>query len=86
MNSSTTKASLPLVLQVVHADVVGVHLQTGAHVGNLKRVGAIWKFKALGYDAAGAVEPGGGPLTDLHNTPFDAPDAAQVNAKLASHL
>lgn len=28
----------------------------------------------------------GGPLTDMHDTTFDAPDAAQVNAVLAPHL
>jgi hypothetical protein len=47
-------------------------------------VGAIWKFKAVGYDASGAVEPGGGPLTDLHNTPLSGPDVNEVNARLGS--
>ena len=54
----------------------------GAHVGNLKRVGAVWKFKAVGYDAAGQVEPGGGPYTAAHNTTLAAPDAAELNARL----
>jgi hypothetical protein len=59
-----------------------VHLADGAHVGNLKHVGSVWKFKALGYDATGAVEPGGGPLTDQHNTVFAQPDAKEVSARL----
>lgn len=72
----------PLTLKPLNANVHSVHLGDGSHVGNLKRIGGIWKFKAVGYDASGAVEPGGGPLTDWHNTPFAEPDAAQVNAKL----
>lgn len=36
----------------------------GLHLVN---IGAVWKFKAIGYDAAGNVIPGGGPLTDRHN-------------------
>ena len=72
----------PLTLQPVNADVHSVHLASGAHVGNLKRVGAVWKFKAIGYDAAGAVEPGGGPLTKQHNMVFAQPDAAEVSARL----
>ena len=76
----------PLNLRPVNANVVGVHLDDGAHVGNLKRIGNIWKFKAVGYDASGAVEPGGGPLTDQHNAAFAAPDAETVNARLGPHL
>lgn len=73
---------LALTLSLVNADVHSVHLHDGSHVGNLKRIGAVWKFKAIGYDAAGKVIPGGGPLTDRHNTPFSAPDAAEVSAQL----
>lgn len=54
----------------------------GLHVGNLKRIGAQWKFKAVGYTAQGAVIPGGGPLTDRHNTAFAEPDAVLVSAGL----
>ncbi len=72
-----------LTLTPVNADVHSVHLSDGSHVGNLKRIGAVWKFKAIGYDAAGQVIPGGGPLTDRHNTAFAAPDAAEVSAALA---
>lgn len=71
-----------LTLTPVNPDVHSVHTPDGAHVGNLKRIGAVWKFKAIGYDAAGNIIPGGGPLTDWHNTPFAAPDAAEVSAKL----
>jgi hypothetical protein len=66
-------------LKPVNADVVGVHAADGLHVGNLKHIGTLWKFKAIGYDDAGGVEPGGGPLTDRHNTVFTAPDADAVN-------
>ena len=71
-----------LTLRPVNADVYSVHTPDGAHVGNLKRVGAVWKFKAIGYDAAGNVEPGGGPLTARHNTTLAAPDAAALSALL----
>ena len=71
-----------LTLTCVNPDVYSVHLPDGANVGNLKRVGAVWKFKAVGYDDAGGVEPGGGPLTDGHNTPLSAPDVDELNAKL----
>jgi hypothetical protein len=72
----------PFTLRAVNADVHSVHTASGAHVGNLKRVGAVWKFKAIGYDDAGGIEPGGGPLTHLHNTRLAAPDQAELNAKL----
>ncbi|WP_372657896.1 hypothetical protein [Hydrogenophaga sp.] len=75
-----------LTLRAVNAGVYSLHLPDGAHVGNLKRVGAVWKFKAVGYDASGAVEPGGGPLTELHNTVFAQPDAAEVNVRLGPPL
>ena len=78
--------SAPLTLRTVNANVVGVHWANGGHVGNLKRVGNIWKFKAIGYDDAGAVEPGGGPLTDQHNAEFAEPDADAVNARLGPCL
>ncbi len=71
-----------LSLQPVNTNVYSVHMPDGAHVGNLKRVGAVWKFKAVGYDAAGQVEPGGGPYTEAHNTTLAAPDAAELNARL----
>ena len=71
-----------LTLTAINANVHSVHLQGGAHVGNLKRIGTIWKFKAVGYDADGSVVPGGGPYTDRHNTQLAEPDAQQLNAAL----
>jgi len=68
----------PLSLRPVNAAVYNVHGPDGVHVGNLKRIGAVWKFKAIGYDAAGRLVPGGGPLTARHNTVFAAPDADTV--------
>lgn len=74
---------MPLLsLTPLNANVYSVLAQDGSHVGNLKRVGTVWKFKAIGYDAAGGVVPGGGPLTDSHNTVFAAPDAGEVNTRL----
>ena len=72
----------PLQLLPVNADVLAVHTADGAHVGSLKKIGAVWKFKAMGYDASGAMEPGGGPLTEQHNMQFTTPDAAEVSARL----
>ena len=75
-----------LTLRRVNANVHSVHLADGAHVGNLKRVGEVWKFKAVGYDKTGTVEPGYGPFTNQHNMVFAQPDTAEVGARLlASH-
>lgn len=71
-----------LTLTFVNANVHSVHLPDGSHVGNLKRIGSTWKFKAIGYDAAGNVLPGGGPFTEQHNTVCAAADAAELSAKL----
>ena len=76
----------PLQLLPFNAEVVAVHTATGAHVGSLKKVGGVWKFKAMGYDAAGRMEPGHGPLTEQHNMAFAAPDAAEVSARLLGAL
>ena len=43
---------------------------------------ALAEIKAMGYDEAGGMEPGGGPLTDQHNMQFQTPDAAEVSARL----
>jgi hypothetical protein len=79
---SPTKDLNLLALRQVNRNVHSVHLPDGAHVGNLKRIGAIWKFKAVGYDADGSVVPGGGPFTHRHNTQFDEPDAGEVSTAL----
>ncbi|MCM2342678.1 hypothetical protein [Rhodoferax sp.] len=73
-----------LTLTHINANVYSVHLADGSHVGNLKRIGALWKFKAVGYDASGGVEPGGGPFTLLHNTALSKPDVLELNAKLGA--
>lgn len=73
---------MTLTLTPVTPDVYSVHLPDGTHVGNLKRIGAVWKFKAIGYDAAGHIVPGGGPLTDKHNTALATPDAAELSRLL----
>ena len=51
-----------------------------AHVGNLKLINGVWKFKAIGYDDTGAVLPGGGPLTERHNTILAVLSDEAVNA------
>ena len=76
----------PLQLLPVNAAVVSVHTADGAHVGSLKLVGGVWKFKAMGYDSAGRMEPGHGPLTEQHNMAFATPDAAEVSARLLGAL
>lgn len=73
-----------LSLRAVNTLVYSVHGPDGLHVGNLKRIGDSWKFKAVGYEADGAVVPGGGPFTHRHNTLCDAPDVVHVNAKLGA--
>jgi hypothetical protein len=73
-----------LTLSPVNDGVCQVNHRELGHVGNLKRTGSVWKFKAIGYGAGGEVIPGGGPLTDFHNTQFPTPDEALVNAALAS--
>ena len=76
-------SALPaLSLQPVNAQVFSVHRPDGAHVGNLKHIGAVWKVKAVGYDPDGSVVPGGGPFTERHNTELAAPDAAALCAAL----
>ncbi len=72
----------PLSLTPFNTNVYRVHTAQGEHVGNLKRVGSIWKFKAIGTDTTGDVVPGGGPLTLQHNTVVQEPDAALLNAAL----
>ena len=72
-----------LKLCQVTAQVCSVRSAQGEHLGNLKLIGGVWKFKAIGYDISGNVMPGGGPLTERHNTTFATLDEALVNAGLA---
>ncbi len=66
-------------LQPASPGVCRVLTNAGLHVGNLKLIGVVWKFKAIGYDYAGQVVPGGGPLTEQHNTVFAVLDEAEIN-------
>ena len=75
MNKLTLSRSNDYVYRVIS--------EQGEHVGNLKFINGIWKFKAIGYDPNGDVIPGGGPLTDRHNATFAALDAALNSATLA---
>ena len=56
----------------------------GHHVGNLNFILGSWKFKAIGYDVSGEVIPGGGPLTERHNTVFASLDMVQINRVLGA--
>ena len=72
----------PLTLQPLQAGVCQVLDAKGLHLGNLKLIGAVWKFKAIGYGPAGELMPGGGPLTERHNTSFTRLDAEVISAAL----
>ena len=72
----------PLALQLTSPGICRVLTAAGLHAGNLKLIGGVWKFKAIGYDAAGQVVPGGGPLTEKHNTLFAVLDAEKINVAL----
>ena len=68
-------------------DLVYAVKQVGAGlVGHLKRIGAVWKFKAVGVEADGSLIPGGGPFTHWHNVTFDSPNETLVSATLTSPL
>ena len=56
--------------------------EQGRHVGNLKLINAVWKFKAIGYDEHSRIVPGGGPLTYRHNTLFASLNIDDINAGL----
>ena len=74
----------PLTLRKVNDQLYRVVAEREEHVGNLKLIGALWKFKAIGHAPDGGVIPGGGPLTDRHNTTFVLPDEAQLNATFSA--
>jgi hypothetical protein len=73
---------LTLTLQPQGTAVCRVLTPAGQHVGNLKHINGQWKFKAIGYSDHGEIIPGGGPLTERHNTTFKTLDAAVVSAAL----
>ena len=72
-----------LKLSRINDHVYRVLADQDEHVGNLKFINGIWKFKAIGYNKNGDIMPGWGSLTDRHNTTFDTLDEALINAKLA---
>ena len=55
--------------------------EQGRQVGNLKRIGGRWKFKAIGYGPHDQVVPGGGPLTERHNMTFAQLDESEIRAQ-----
>lgn len=71
-----------LKIQPVSAGVCRVFTDAGLHVGNLKLIGGVWKFKAVGYDEVGQVVPGGGPLTEKHNLMFSTLDEQKITLAL----
>ena len=73
-----------LYFHPLNAQVCSVISIEGVHVGNLKLIGGVWKFKAIGMDADGQVIPGGGPLTGRHNTVFAVLDEAAISAVLTA--
>ena len=73
---------MALTLSKLNDGVYRVLTDQGLHVGNLKFINGLWKFKAIGYGRNGDVMPGWGPLTELHNTTFATLDVASINAKL----
>lgn len=72
-------------LRKVNDGVYRVMAGPQEQVGNLKLIGGQWKFKAVGCDDQGRLIPGGGPLTDMHNTTIAAPDEKLLNAALTRH-
>ena len=72
-----------LSLHPVNDGVVAVHLEGGLPGGHLKRIGGVWKFKAMGLEA-GELIPGGGPLTAHHNRCFPALDEETICAALGA--
>lgn len=72
-----------LTLSKLNDGVYRVLTDQGEHMGYLKLISGVWKFKAIGYDEHGDAIPGGGPLTDRHNTTFVDLDEAVISATLA---
>lgn len=69
------------LLIILNDGIYALHDLSGLHVGNFKWINGQWKFKAIGYGSAGELLPGGGPLTDRHNTPFAQLDEAHIRAQ-----
>ncbi len=70
----------PSLLVRINDGTYALHDGNRLHVGNFKWINGQWKFKAMGYGPEGQVIPGGGPLTDRHNTLFAQLDEATIRA------
>jgi hypothetical protein len=68
------------MIEKVNEGVYALHDPAGQHVGNFKWIQGQWKFKAVGYGPSGQLIPGGGPLTDRHNTVLGQLDEARIRA------
>lgn len=71
-------------LRPLNEGVQVVYDLEGQPIGTIKRIGGRWKFKALGVDPAGDLVPGGGPLSERHNTVVEDPSEAGVSAALGT--
>ena len=69
------ETDLPLQLRPVNEGAQQVLTAKNEVVGQIKRIGGTWKFKALWLDEEGDWVPGGGPLTHRHNAVLDSIDA-----------
>lgn len=69
------------LLRRINDTVTALHDPAGQHVGHFKWINGQWKFKAIGYGPAGQVLPGGGALTDRHNTCFAQLDETTIRAQ-----
>jgi hypothetical protein len=68
------------MIEKVNEGVYALHDPAGQHVGYFKWIQGQWKFKAVGYGPSGQLIPGGGPLTDRHNTSLAQLDEALIRA------
>jgi hypothetical protein len=73
----------PFKLEPQSPGICRVLTRADLHVGNLKLIRGVWKFKAIGYDVDGRVIPGGGPLTERHNAVFEELDANEISRILS---
>lgn len=78
----TADIALPLRLVLVNDGAYRLESATGVVVGQIKRIGGTWKFKALWLDEVGDWVPGGGPLTDRHNTVLNNTDVQRWQSVL----
>ena len=68
------------MIEKVNEGVYALNDPAGLHLGNFKWIQGQWKFKAVGYGPSGQLMPGGGPLTDRHNTVLAQLDEALIRA------